>query len=239
MGLEMDQGKVSQRVRTRRVACSLQGCVHHVCNCRAAPTTSAKVNLCKQRIASKTKEIIPEVFCMLFEPSVPASGQAPVRVVWRFHPGDETIDRTLSVLLLWHTEWNKEKCSSAHWAAPKSLNFRQQQVDNFQSSPRRVQTDFSILGIQSCQDAAVAPEVLPYTHSMLQKVRIKYLLPTKHPLCENRVQESCWQAGWRSCQGWLLIQLLQGLHAWEGACMSSFSASCRANNQFWYADRTH
>lgn len=80
----MDQDKVSQRVRTRRVASSLlefAGLCTHVCNCRAAPTTSAKVNLYKQRIASKTKEVIPEVFCMLFEPSVPVSGQAPVPAV--------------------------------------------------------------------------------------------------------------------------------------------------------------
>lgn len=83
MGLEMDQGKVSQRVRTRRVVSSpleFASCVH-VCNCRAAPTTSVKVNLHKQRKASKTKEVIPEVSCMLFEPSVPASGQAPVPAV--------------------------------------------------------------------------------------------------------------------------------------------------------------
>lgn len=84
LGLEMDQGEVSQRVRTRRVASSLlefAGLCTHVCNCRAAPTTSVKVNLYKQRIAFKTKEVIPEVFCMLFEPSVPASGQAPAPVV--------------------------------------------------------------------------------------------------------------------------------------------------------------
>lgn len=77
---------------------------------------------------------------MLFEPSVPASGQAPVPVVWRFHPGDKTIDGTLSVWPFWHSEWNKEECSYAHWAAPRSLNFRQQQVDNFQNSSSRVQT---------------------------------------------------------------------------------------------------
>lgn len=34
----------------------------------------------------------------------------------------------------------KEECSYAHWAAPRSLIFRWQQVDNFQNSSRRVQT---------------------------------------------------------------------------------------------------
>lgn len=39
---------------------------------------------------------------------------------------------------------------------------------------------------------------------MLQKIRIKCLLPRKHPLSTNRVLESCWQDRWRGCHGWLL-----------------------------------
>lgn len=141
---------------------------------------------------------------MLFEPSVPASGQAPVPVAWRFHPGDKTIGRTLSVLPLWHTQQNKQGCSYPYWAEPRSLTCRQQPVDNCQSSPRRVHADLRALVIQSCWDTGVAPGALPYTASMLQKIRIKCLLPRKHPLSESGVHESCWQDGWRGCQGWLL-----------------------------------